>query len=93
MKLRIKKPEKNWLILSLVSNLGLLAVFKYYNFFAESFATLMSGVGWKVDDVTLNIILPIGISFYTFQNLKLHYRYLQKRFCTYKKHRSLFYIC
>ena len=64
-----KKARKNWLLLSLVSNLGLLCVFKYYNFFADSFATLMSGVGWQVDDVTLNIILPIGISFYTFQTL------------------------
>jgi len=64
-----KKTRKNWLILSLVSNLGLLAAFKYYNFFAESFAALMSGFGWEVDNVTLNIILPIGISFYTFQTL------------------------
>ncbi|WP_338733817.1 MBOAT family O-acyltransferase [Mangrovimonas cancribranchiae] len=64
-----KTTRKNWLILSLVSNLGLLAVFKYYNFFAESFAALMSVFGWQVDNVTLNIILPIGISFYTFQTL------------------------
>jgi len=55
--------------MSLFSNLGLLGVFKYYNFFADSFATTMSAVGWEVNDLTLNIILPVGISFYTFQTL------------------------
>ncbi|RZV60701.1 MAG: MBOAT family protein, partial [Flavobacteriaceae bacterium] len=64
-----KKSKKNWLLLSLVSNLGLLGVFKYYNFFADSFETAMNSVGWQVNDLTLNIILPVGISFYTFQTL------------------------
>ena len=64
-----KKKRRNLLTISLVSNLGLLGVFKYYNFFADSFESLMSTVGWQVDNVTLNIILPIGISFYTFQTL------------------------
>jgi len=64
-----KKKRKNLLLLSLVSNLGLLAVFKYYNFFTDSFASLMSFIGWQVDFATLNIILPLGISFYTFQTL------------------------
>ncbi|MCK8520574.1 MBOAT family protein [Aquimarina sp. D1M17] len=61
--------KKRWLIISLCSNLGLLAIFKYYNFFANSFADLMGTVGWQVNDLTLNIILPVGISFYTFQTL------------------------
>jgi D-alanyl-lipoteichoic acid acyltransferase DltB (MBOAT superfamily) len=61
--------KKRWLLISLFSNLGLLGVFKYYNFFADSFATTMSAVGWEVNDLTLNIILPVGISFYTFQTL------------------------
>ncbi|MCB0383474.1 MAG: MBOAT family protein [Psychroserpens sp.] len=64
-----QKNKKRWLLLSLVSNLGLLAVFKYYNFFADSFSQAMLTLGWKVDDLTLNIILPVGISFYTFQTL------------------------
>lgn len=54
---------------NIVVNLAILGIFKYYNFFAESFAELMSLVGWHVDYVTLNVILPVGISFYTFQAL------------------------
>lgn len=64
-----KKSKKRWLLVSLCSNLGLLGVFKYYNFFADSFAQTMSTIGWEVNDLTLNIILPVGISFYTFQTL------------------------
>lgn len=64
-----EKNKKRWLLVSLCSNLGLLAVFKYYNFFADSFASSMSALGWEVNDLTLNIILPVGISFYTFQTL------------------------
>ena len=64
-----QKLKKRWLLVSLCSNLGLLGVFKYYNFFADSFASTMSTVGWEVNDLTLNIILPVGISFYTFQTL------------------------
>jgi D-alanyl-lipoteichoic acid acyltransferase DltB (MBOAT superfamily) len=64
-----QKQKKHWLLVSLCSNLGLLGVFKYYNFFADSFASTMSIFGWEVNDLTLNIILPVGISFYTFQTL------------------------
>ncbi|WP_299122840.1 MBOAT family O-acyltransferase [uncultured Winogradskyella sp.] len=64
-----EKNKKRWLLVSLCSNLGLLGVFKYYNFFADSFASTMSTMGWEVNDLTLNIILPVGISFYTFQTL------------------------
>ncbi len=63
------KIRKNWLLVSLVANLGMLSVFKYYNFFAESFSDLMNLFGWQPNDLTLNIILPVGISFYTFQTL------------------------
>jgi len=55
------------LLTSLVVNLGILGFFKYYNFFIESFETLLSPLGWNLG--TLNIILPVGISFYTFQTL------------------------
>ncbi|MDP5081428.1 MAG: MBOAT family protein, partial [Winogradskyella sp.] len=64
-----QKDKKRWLLVSLFSNLSLLGVFKYYNFFADSFTTSMASFGWEVNDLTLNIILPVGISFYTFQTL------------------------
>ena len=55
--------------LSVVLNLGLLAVFKYFDFFAGSLATMITRLGGTPDWPTLNIILPVGISFYTFQSL------------------------
>ncbi|OMP32583.1 membrane-bound O-acyltransferase family protein [Mangrovimonas sp. DI 80] len=64
-----QKGKKQWLLVSLIANLGLLSIFKYYNFFAESFTDLVSSFGWHPNDLTLNIILPVGISFYTFQTL------------------------
>lgn len=54
---------------NLVINLGILGVFKYYNFFAESFDSLLSALGMHADLPTLKLILPVGISFYTFQAL------------------------
>jgi D-alanyl-lipoteichoic acid acyltransferase DltB (MBOAT superfamily) len=63
------KKSKMWLIISVGINLGFLGVFKYYNFFADSFADLLGGFGLKVHYTTLNIILPVGISFYTFHGL------------------------
>jgi D-alanyl-lipoteichoic acid acyltransferase DltB (MBOAT superfamily) len=57
------------LVLSLSANLGLLGFFKYFNFFADSFAQMLSLVGWHASWVELRIILPVGISFYTFQTL------------------------
>ena len=64
-----KKIRKRLLWLSLGVNLGLLGFLKYYNFFASSLQVAFSGLGFVLDDLTLNIILPIGISFYTFQTL------------------------
>ncbi len=61
--------RKKLLIASLVVNLGLLGFFKYYNFFVDSFITAFSGLGIDLAPSTLNIILPVGISFYTFQTL------------------------
>lgn len=57
------------LLVSLVSNLGMLAFFKYFGFFAESTSELLRLCGFAVDRLTLDIILPVGISFYTFQTL------------------------
>jgi alginate O-acetyltransferase complex protein AlgI len=63
------KNKKIWFWLSISINLGFLGVFKYYNFFAESFTDLLVGIGFKVDLWTLKVILPVGISFYTFHGL------------------------
>ena len=56
-------------ISNIVLNLGVLGIFKYYNFFVESFASAFASMGIHLEPTTLNIILPIGISFYTFQAL------------------------
>lgn len=61
--------RKILLTLSLVTNIGLLFFFKYYNFFIESFVEAFSFFGSKIQANTLHIILPVGISFYTFQTL------------------------
>ena len=57
------------LMVSLVTQLGLLGVFKYFNFFAESLSAALSGIGIESNSLHLNIVLPVGISFYTFQSL------------------------
>lgn len=61
--------RKKYLALSIVTNLGLLGFFKYFNFFAASLRDLLQALGWKVHLWTLEVILPVGISFYTFQAL------------------------
>lgn len=61
--------KKTFLILSLVSNLGLLAIFKYFNFFIDSWIGFWDLFGYHMSPTTLNIILPVGISFYTFQTM------------------------
>jgi len=58
-----------WFWLSISVNLGFLGVFKYYNFFAASFADLLNSVGIQASPILLNVILPVGISFYTFHGL------------------------
>lgn len=63
------KLRKFWLWLSISVNLGFLIVFKYYNFFSASFAEAFAHVGIHTDFVTLKVILPVGISFYTFHGL------------------------
>jgi D-alanyl-lipoteichoic acid acyltransferase DltB (MBOAT superfamily) len=61
--------RKQLLLVSLVSNLGMLAYFKYSNFFGENLARLAETFGIQLSWIDLNIILPIGISFYTFEAL------------------------
>ena len=68
---RAEEPRyrKRLLWLSLAFNFGMLGFFKYFNFFAESLASVFDTFGWRLDPVTLNVILPIGISFYTFMTV------------------------
>lgn len=63
------RARRSWLLLSLGVNLGALAFFKYAGFFAESAVGLFSWLGLPMNSVTLNVVLPVGISFYTFQTL------------------------
>ncbi len=64
-----QNARKTWFWISIFVNLGFLGVFKYYNFFAASFATAISNFGLQVNPWTLKVILPVGISFYTFHGL------------------------
>jgi len=61
--------RKQWLMLSVLGNVSILGFFKYFNFFAESLHVLLTSVGLPFDSWTLNVILPVGISFYTFQTM------------------------
>ena len=63
------RSRRRWLVLSLLSNLGLLAYFKYAGFFSGSCLYLLQAMGYQPSWVTLNVTLPVGISFYTFQTL------------------------
>ncbi len=57
------------LTVSIVANLGYLGTFKYFNFFVANFADVMRSIGFQPDWATLHIVLPVGISFYTFQSM------------------------
>lgn len=64
-----KQARKRYVVFSVVTNLGLLGFFKYYNFFSENMHVLLDQIGMRIAPWTLNVILPVGISFYTFQAL------------------------
>ena len=64
-----EKTRRRLLLLSVCTNLGILGVFKYFNFFAFSIFEIFQTLGWHLSWVDLNIILPVGISFYTFQSM------------------------
>ncbi len=61
------KEKKRWLILSLIVNIGVLAVFKYYHFFIDNLSGLLENAGIPANLPLLTILLPIGLSFHTFQ--------------------------
>lgn len=66
-------------VVNIVFNLGILGVFKYYNFFVENLDALFDMMGYHLDWVTMIVILPVGISFYTFQALSYTIDVYQKR--------------
>ncbi len=64
-----ERARKIWLWVGVVANLAILATFKYFGFFAEQLAALLHGVGWGRDMTILEIVLPVGVSFFTFQGM------------------------
>lgn len=66
-EVKIKRKALLWV--SILANLGFLGFFKYYNFFLDNFINAFSFFGMEIEANSLNIILPVGISFYTFQTL------------------------
>lgn len=75
-----QRARKSWLMVSIVGNLGALGLFKYYNFFAQSFQDGLGLVGVQVSAPLLNVLLPVGISFYTFQTMSYTIDVYRKRF-------------
>jgi D-alanyl-lipoteichoic acid acyltransferase DltB (MBOAT superfamily) len=63
------RKAKIWLIAGLITNIGILGYFKYFNFFIESFINLLSILGYDLPGSTIRIILPLGISFYVFLSI------------------------
>lgn len=61
--------RRKFLAISVAANIGLLGFFKYFDFFSNSFASLLSRLGFALEPWTIHVILPVGISFYTFQAL------------------------
>ncbi len=74
-----KRKSKLFLWLSIINNLGILAVFKYYDFFAVQFQHLFEGFGVHLNPTLLNLTLPVGISFYTFHGMSYVFDIYYKR--------------
>lgn len=68
-KTGIERNRRVWLIAGLILNIGILGVFKYYNFFVDSFIHLISMAGYNLPGTITKIILPVGISFYIFLSI------------------------
>jgi len=74
-----EKKRRRLILVSLISNLSVLGLFKYFNFFSESTAQILSELGFHPDFITLKVVLPVGISFYTFQALSYTIDVYKKR--------------
>lgn len=79
---RTEAPARNkyWLLLSLTTNLGILAFFKYCNFFVGSIVAMLTDLGIDAQAQRFSIILPVGLSFYTFQAISRTIDSYQRRF-------------
>jgi alginate O-acetyltransferase complex protein AlgI len=75
-----ERRPKLWLLLSLCTNLGILAFFKYFNFFVDSLAALVDAFGLRFAAPSLSIVLPVGLSFYTFQAISRTIDSYRRRF-------------
>jgi alginate O-acetyltransferase complex protein AlgI len=75
-----RQRSKCWLLLSLTTNLGILAFFKYFNFFVGSTTALLNAAGLHTHAPSLAIILPVGLSFYTFQAISRTIDSYQRRY-------------
>src|SRR5690606_36627007 len=77
-----KSPKKRKILLwtSMIINLGFLGVFKYYNFFIDNFKSAFLFFGQEINISSLHIILPVGISFYTFQTMSYTIDVYRKQF-------------
>ncbi|MCO6164195.1 MBOAT family protein [Flavobacterium sp. NRK F7] len=95
-KYESKTKRRFWLWLTISINLGFLGVFKYYDFFVSSFTEFVQGFGLEVHPYLLQLVLPVGISFYTFHGLSyvidIYYKRIQpeKNFIDYSLFVSYF---
>ena len=85
-----EKTRKTFLFISVIVNIGILGFFKYFNFFTDSLLSLFETFGWTYSYRRLNIILPVGISFYTFQTLSYTLDIYRKRLTPTKDITSFF---
>ncbi|WP_100615847.1 MBOAT family O-acyltransferase [Confluentibacter citreus] len=75
-----QRTRKLWLWVSVIFNIGLLGFFKYYNFFVDSWVDMVSMLGYDIKSTwTLKVILPVGISFYTFQTMSYSFDVYYKK--------------
>jgi alginate O-acetyltransferase complex protein AlgI len=74
-----ERSRKRWLALSLLVNLGILGFFKYWDFFVASVSDLLSSMGLEPDLPLISVLLPVGVSFYTFQTLSYTIDVYRKR--------------
>lgn len=85
------KKRKVLLALSLIINLGLLFTFKYFNFFSDSLVLFLQNISIPIQPLTLKILLPVGISFYTFQTLSYTIDVYRKKISP-EKHLGIFAV-
>jgi alginate O-acetyltransferase complex protein AlgI len=74
-----KTKAKFFLWLSIINNLGILGIFKYFDFFSLQFAEGFEWLGWHTNPILLNVALPIGISFYTFHGMSYVFDIYRKK--------------